>query len=227
MELIKCIIVDDEPLSRDILKTYISDHESLELVGECVDALEAGKLLRSEEVQLIFLDINMPKISGINFYKGLSEKPSVIFTTAYSNYAVEGFELNAIDYLVKPFGFDRFYAAIDKVLQKNSNTEQPSIDFITVKVDKRLFKVDISKILYIESIGDYAKIHTSEKVLISSETLKGYEHILPSNLFVRIHKSYIISLQHIDYLEGNQISVTDTKLPIGKAYRDNLKRRFS
>lgn len=227
MSLIKSIIVDDEPLSRDVLRTYIEDHESLELVGECVDALEAGKLLRTNEVELIFLDINMPKISGINFYKGLSVKPAVIFTTAYPNYAVDGFELNAVDYLVKPFGFDRFYAAVEKVVLKNANNDNPATDFITVKVDKRLFKVDISKIQYIESIGDYAKIHIDDKVLISSETLKGYEQILPSNQFVRIHKTYIISLNFVNYLEGNQISINDMKLPVGKAYRDSLKKKFS
>ncbi|MEL6561112.1 MAG: LytTR family DNA-binding domain-containing protein [Bacteroidota bacterium] len=226
MDTIRCLIIDDEPLSRDILKTYIADHESLELVGECVDALEAGKMLRTENIQLIFLDINMPKISGISFYKGLTEKPSVIFTTAYPNYAVEGFELNAVDYLVKPFGFDRFYTAVEKVFQKHGGTNSATIDYITVKVDKRLFKVAISDILYIESIGDYAKIHTNDKVLITSETLKGYEATLPSNIFIRIHKSYIVSLTHVNYLEGNQISIKDAKLPLGKAYRENVRKKF-
>lgn len=227
MDTIRCIIVDDEPLSRDILKTYIADHESLELVGECVDALEAGKILRTENIQLIFLDINMPKISGISFYKGLTEKPFVIFTTAYPNYAVEGFELNAIDYLVKPFGFDRFYTAVEKVFKRHIDVYNPLVDFITVKVDKRLFKVGVNDILYIESIGDYAKIHTNDKVLITSETLKGYEESLPSSVFVRIHKSYIVSLNHVNYMEGNQISINDIKLPLGKAYRENVRKKFT
>lgn len=227
MDTIRCIIVDDEPLSRDILKTYIADHESLELVGECVDALEAGKILRTENIQLIFLDINMPKISGISFYKGLTEKPFVIFTTAYPNYAVEGFELNAIDYLVKPFGFDRFYTAVEKVFKRQIDVYNPLVDFITVKVDKRLFKVGVNDILYIESIGDYAKIHTNDKVLITSETLKGYEESLPSSVFVRIHKSYIVSLNHVNYMEGNQISINDIKLPLGKAYRENVRKKFT
>ena len=229
MSEIKCIIVDDEPLSRDVLKTYIKDHESLILVAECVDAMEAGKCLRSnEDVQLIFLDINMPKLSGINFYKGLSAKPEVIFTTAYPNYAVEGFELNAVDYLVKPFGFDRFYSAVDKALKRLNNTEPANIDeYITVKVDKRLFKVDLAEIRYIESIGDYVKIHLPDKVLISAETLKGYEKLLPSIRFVRVHKSYIISLLHVDYLEGNQVNIAGQKLPIGKAYRESFRKKFS
>lgn len=226
MNKTKCIIVDDEPLSRDVLKTYISDHEALELVGECVDAMEAGNFLRSrEDVGLIFLDINMPKISGVSFYRGLSTRPDVIFTTAYPNYAVEGFELNAVDYLVKPFGFDRFYSAVEKALTRQSQ-DLPAPSFITVKVDKRLFRVETDTIRYIESIGDYAKIHLPNRVLISSETLKGYEKLLPDHQFVRIHKSYIISIDFVDYLEGNQISIGGVKLPVGKAYRESLKRKF-
>jgi len=224
--MIRCIIVDDEPLSRDVLRSYVDDHESLELVGECVDALEAGKVLRDSEVHLMFLDINMPKISGINFYKGLSEKPAVIFTTAYPNYAVEGFEVNAVDYLVKPFGFDRFYVAVEKVLNLVSKSSKEAIEFITVKVDKKLFKIQLSNIRYIESIGDYAKIHTNNKVLITSDTLKKFVEILPQQQFVRIHKSYIISLDSLDYVEGNQVCIGDVKIPVGKAYRDSLKKHL-
>lgn len=226
MEKIKCIIVDDEPLSRDVLKSYISDHDQLELIAECVDALEAGTVLRSENVDLIFLDINMPKLSGINFYKGLETKPLVIFTTAYPNYAVEGFELNAVDYLVKPFGFDRFYAAVEKVV-KQSAQDLTHSTYLTVKVDKKLFKVNFTDIVYIESIGDYAKLHLTDKVLITSETLRGYEQTLPPQQFVRIHKSYIISLRCLEYVEGNQVKIKDLKLPVGKSYRDVLRERLS
>ncbi|MGB3463928.1 MAG: LytTR family DNA-binding domain-containing protein [Cyclobacteriaceae bacterium] len=135
--------------------------------------------------------------------------------------------MNAVDYLVKPFGFDRFYSAVDKALARQSQTDSASSDFITVKVDKRLFRVEIDTIRYIESIGDYAKIHMPDKVLISSETLKGYELLLPDHKFVRVHKSYIISIDFVDYLEGNQISIEGVKLPVGKAYRESLKKKFS
>ncbi len=224
MNIIKCAIIDDEPLSRDVLRKYITDHEQLLLVGECVDALEAGQLLRNESVDLIFLDVNMPILSGIHFYKGLVNKPAVIFSTAYPNYAVEGFELNAIDYLVKPFGFDRFYLAIEKALNVFSKVgANVSQLFLVVKTDKKIYKVSYDRITYIESIGDYAKIHTTDKTLIVSETLKNYELKLPKSMFLRTHKSYIISLKYLEYVEGNQVQLEDVKLPIGKAYREGLK----
>lgn len=227
MEKIKCIIVDDEPLSRDVLRTFITDHDQLQLIAECVDALEAGQVLRSEAVDLIFLDINMPKLSGMSFYRGLDHKPPVIFTTAYPNYAVEGFELNAIDYLVKPFGFERFYKAVEKVLKQSERQEQPRSTYLTVKVDKKLFKVNFDDIVYIESIGDYAKLHLRDKVLITSETLRSYESTLPDQQFVRIHKTYIISLKFLEYVEGNQVKIQELKLPVGKAYREMLKSKLS
>ncbi|MEL7146506.1 MAG: LytTR family DNA-binding domain-containing protein [Bacteroidota bacterium] len=226
MEKIKCVVVDDEPLSREVLRSYIHDHNQLELVAECVDALEAGSVLREEPVDLLFLDINMPKLSGINFYKGLEKKPLVVFTTAYPNYAVEGFELNAVDYLVKPFGFDRFYAAVEKVIAQKAQV-QSHTTYLTVKVDKKLFKIDYQEIVYIESIGDYAKLHLKDKVLITSETLRGYERSLPSSKFVRIHKSYIISIDCLEYIEGNQVKISEVKLPVGKSYRDALRDKLS
>ena len=217
--MIRCLVIDDEPLARDVLESYIEEIDHLQLVKSCKDAIEASNVLKEEEVDLLFLDINMPKLSGISFYKTLVHKPKVIFTTAYPDHAVEGFELEAIDYLLKPFSFDRFQRAVNKL----PTTKNPiNDDFIMLKADKRNHKVDFEKILYFESIGDYVKVFLDEgKTLIISETLRKLEELLPSS-FLRIHKSYIISISSIEYVEGNQIQLNDIKIPIGQSYRDNV-----
>lgn len=218
--MIKCIIVDDEPLARDVLESYIEDLPSLQLIATCSDAVEALGVLDSETVDLIFLDINMPKLSGINFYKSLSHRPKVIFTTAYADHAVEGFELEAVDYLLKPFSFERFVKAVNKV--KVTSSESNSADFIMLKADKKNHKINFDQILYFESIGDYVKVHLKEgKTLIISETLRKLEELLPTT-FLRVHKTYIIALNHLEYLEGNQVKIGETKIPIGQSYRDKV-----
>lgn len=218
--MIKCLIIDDEPLARELLESYITDLPSLNLIATCADALEALEWLKKESIDLLFLDINMPKLSGINFYKSLSKKPKVIFTTAYSDHAVEGFELEAIDYLLKPFSFERFLKAVNKVQMDLPDNQASS--FIMFKADKKSHKVDFKQIIYFESIGDYVKVHLTEsKTLIISETLRKLEGILPSS-FLRVHKSYIIALNHLDYLEGNQAKIGETKIPIGQSYRDKV-----
>lgn len=219
MVVIKCLIVDDEPLAREVLESYIGDLPSLKLIASCNDAVEALSWLKQEPIDLLFLDINMPKLSGINFYKSLSKKPKVIFTTAYTDYAVEGFELEAIDYLLKPFSFDRFIKAVNKV---QLDSVESSVDFIMLKADKKNHKINFDQIIYFESIGDYVKVHIEEgKTLIISETLRKLEEILPPS-FLRVHKSYIIALKHLEYLEGNQAKIGETKIPIGQSYRDKV-----
>lgn len=220
---IRCLIVDDEPLSLDILEKYIQDIPSLDLAGKCLDAFEAMEQLKTTPVDLLFLDINMPKLSGINMVKSMSNLPEVIFTTAYPDYAVEGFELEVLDYLVKPISFERFLKAVSKTqakLQKDNDRVKSS--FIMIKSNKKLYKVPFSKIKYIQSLGDFVKIFTPEKVYISSETLKNIVQHIPTSDFIRIHKSYIISINSIQYIEGNQVKIGEVNLPIGPTYKEKL-----
>ena len=222
----KCIIVEDEPLAQNVLKKYIGDHPSLELVGTCTDALEAQVLLNKQDVQLIFLDINLPKLSGVNFIRSLLQSPLIIFTTAYPEFAVEGFELNAVDYLLKPFSFERFLKAVNKVLEKlnnpaNSKKEEKD-SFIFFRSDKKIHKVDLESILYIEAIGDYMKVITDAGQLIINETMKNLQEELPAGSFIRVHKSFIISRSKIKYIEGNYVQIENKSIPIGATYRNEV-----
>jgi len=225
--IINCLLVDDEPLSLDVLEKYIRDIPDLELAGRCLDAFEAMKALKESEVDILFLDINMPKLSGINLVKTLDQLPEVVFTTAYPEYAVEGFELEALDYLVKPIPFERFVKTINKARNKleiQKAKSQTADGFIMVKSNKKLYKVPFDEISYCEAMGDFVKIHTSEKTYISSDTLKNFLQLLPSQKFVRIHKSFIISINAFKYIEGNQVKIGDDYLPVGLTYKDELLR---
>ena len=225
---LNCLIIDDEPLSLDVLEMYIQDTPGLTLAGRCLDAFEAMRMLKELPVDLIFLDINMPKLSGINMVKSTERLPEVIFTTAYPEYAVEGFELNVLDYLVKPISFERFTKAVNKAFNKlEPTTDHPSASFIMVKSDKRLHRVSLIDILYIQSYGDFIKIHTRDKTFIGSETLRNTESLLPSDLFIRIHKSYIISVMAFKYIEGNQVKIGEQMLPIGQTYKEKLLRKLN
>ncbi len=226
MSRYKCIIVEDEPLAQNVLKKYIVDHPSLELVGTCTDALEAQVILSKQDVQLIFLDINLPKLSGINFIKTLLQSPLIIFTTAYPEFAVEGFELNAVDYLLKPFSFERFLKAVNKVLEKLSNStshkKEEKDSFIFFRSEKKIHKVDLESILYIEAIVDYMKVITVSGQLIINETMKNLQEELPAGSFIRVHKSFIISRSHIKYIEGNYVQMGNKSIPIGATYRNEV-----
>jgi DNA-binding LytR/AlgR family response regulator len=222
----KCIIVEDEPLAQNVLKKYIADHPLLELVGTCTDALEAQGVLNKHDVQLIFLDINLPKLSGINFIKTLLQSPLIIFTTAYPEFAVEGFELNAVDYLLKPFSFERFLKAVNKVVEKLNNPmvskKEEKNSYIFFRSDKKIHKVDLENILYIEAIGDYMKVITDSGQLIINETMKNLQEELPAGSFIRVHKSFIISRSKIKYIEGNYVQIEDKSIPIGATYRNEV-----
>lgn len=232
---IRCIIVDDEILSQDVIESYINEFPVVELVKKCSNAIEALETLQEEDVQLIFLDVKMPALSGISMLKSIPSPPCVIFTTAYAQHAIEGFELNAVDYLLKPFSFERFVQAVNKVRRvieleesaaslKRSGNEQ---HFIIVKADKKLHKLNFEDITYLNSIGDYLRIFMKNgKVIITNETLKSIEESLPSNLFLRIHKSYIVSVRSILYIEGNQLVIEGAELPIGLKYKEQLIERF-
>ncbi len=230
------IIVDDEPLAQDVLETYIERLPHLNLVRRCNNALEANETLNSSNVDLMFLDIQMPQMTGTDFLKTLTKPPIVIFTTAYPNYALEGFELNAIDYLLKPISFERFMKAVNKakerydleqsvVLPKEEEVEIGK-DFIFVKSDKRLIKINYNDIIYIEGLKDYVIIRLADSRVITLQTMKSLEEKLPKLIFKRIHRSYIIAIDKINAIVGNMVEVTEKKepkhLPIGKNYREEL-----
>ncbi len=233
--MMNVIIVDDEPLALDVLETYIDKISEFQLVARCNNALEANDALREHGVDLIFLDIQMPQITGIDFIKSLPTPPSVIFTTAYSNYALEGFELNAVDYLLKPISLDRFMKACNKAIEQHSLRHSPGSeakeviiedDFVFIKADKKLIKVNFSEIIYIEGLKDYVIFRLEEGRVITLQTMKSLEEKLPSALFRRIHRSYIVGLDKIKAIVGNMVEVNEKgkvkNLPIGKNYRDEL-----
>lgn len=222
----RCLIIDDEPSAREILEKYVEDTPELHLLGICKNAIEARTLIKEQEIELIFLDVNMPRLSGIEFLKSLNTIPKVILTTAYSEYALEGYELDVIDYLLKPFSFERFLKAVDKAsgqVQKKTLQE----NFITVKADGKLYRLGTEEIIFAESQGDYITVHTAEKKLTFHQTLKDFYGQLPEVLFSRVHKSYIVSLSKIDYLEGNMIKMGSHKVPVGKAYKEAFMEKYA
>lgn len=227
---IRAIIIDDEPLARNVIREYAKKLPSLNIAGECEDAICAHQFLQNNSVDLIFLDINMPKLTGIEFLKTLKNPPLVIFTTAYSEFAMEGFELNVTDYLKKPFSFERFckayFRAEELILLKQSATKAEQNDklnsFIFIKSDKKTIKINISDIYYIEGLGDYIKLYLTDKKLVTNLSMKKIENLLPPDQFYRIHKSFIISLDKIDSIEGNLVKINNTKLPVGNSFRQDF-----
>lgn len=220
----RCLIIDDEPVARDILRKYINDSPSLVLSGECESALAALEFLKESSVDLLFLDVNMPRLSGISFLKSISDPPKVILTTAYSEYALEGFELDVVDYLLKPFSFERFLKAVNKVSLKESNAgKDPAI---VIKADGKTYRIQTNYILFVESMGDYLTLHTTDQKLTFYKTMKSFAEELPSASFIRVHKSYLIALNKIDYLEGNLIFIHGHEIPIGNAYKEEFLNQF-
>jgi DNA-binding LytR/AlgR family response regulator len=221
---ISCIIVEDEPAAREILEHYISDIPMLNLKASCSNAIEASAFLAKSDIKLIFLDINMPKISGMEFLKTLQNPPLVIFTTAYPEYAIESYEVHAIDYLLKPFSFNRFLQAVNKAADRLSDHESSAIsdNFILLKADKKTHKVKIADIRILESMGDYVKVYFNNEKLIVHDTLSRLHSILPENIFVRVHKSYVISSHHFQYIEGNTVKIGETEIPIGLKFKNDF-----
>ena len=219
---INCLIIDDEPSSQMVLKHFIADVGFLKLVGVCNNAVDAIEQLKNNSnIDLLFLDINMPKISGLTFYKSLQNPPEVIFTTAYPQYAVEGFEVNAIDYLLKPFSFDRFFTAVNKAIEKKYSKENKPDDqpFIFIKSSKTLHKIPIDAILFVEAYGDYVKVHLEDQCILTNATFTSILESLPSDVFVRTHKSFAINFKKMNSLVGNQITIGSHKVPIGQKYK--------
>lgn len=216
-----CLIVDDEPIAREILEDYAADTPGLTVAASCSSALQALEFLNSESVDLLFLDVNMPKLSGIDLIKTLENPPLVILTTAYPDYALESYELDVTDYLLKPFSFERFLKAVQKAEAKRIKVFRDS-GTIIVRADRKTWPVRHDEILFIESIGDYVIMHTDGKKITVHETLKAMGEMLPDKKFMRVHKSYIICVQAIDYIEGNIITICGHEIPVGKTYREQL-----
>jgi DNA-binding LytR/AlgR family response regulator len=225
--MINCVIVDDEPLARQLILSYVDQLPYINCVAVCQSAIEAFGVLHEQKIDVLFLDIQMPGISGINFLKSLKTAPKVIFTTAYSDYAVEAFEIDAIDYLLKPVTFERFIKAVQKLGSDNeiliSNKPDSKADsYIFLKVDRRLVKVDFMDIVYVEAYGDYLKVHSIKETYITYMTLNKLELLLSNLRFIRIHRSTIINKAFIQFIEGNCIHVNDVNLAIGLTYRECL-----
>lgn len=226
---IRCIAVDDEPLSLRIIEKYTAELPQLELVATCADAFEAMNLLQSKAMDLAFLDINMPKLSGLSMLKSLDRPPLVVFTTAYPEFAVDGFEQEAVDYLVKPFSLERFIKAVNRVRERlfaQNEPVCPSPGHLLVKADKKLYKVGFRDILYLEAYGDYVKIFTKDQMLLTKERLTTLEEGLPKQDFLRIHRSYLISFNAIEFLEGNRVKIGPVKLPVSPAMKEGLVKRL-
>lgn len=231
--MIHCLVVDDEELARTLLKNYITRLPHLNLVGEHKNPLDALQTLQTTPVDLIFLDIQMPELTGTEFLKSLKTKPLVIFTTAYPDYALEGYTLDVVDYLLKPFGFDRFLQAVNKASERLRLQQMPTVespapekDYILVKSEHRLLRLKFDDILYIESMAEYVAFHTeSSGRVLSLMSLKSLEGELPSSRFLRIHKSFMVSMAKVAGMEGNQVLLGKAKLPIGASYREEVLRR--
>jgi len=228
--MIRCLVIDDEPLARQLLAGYIDQVDALTLVASCESAMEAFGILHQQEVDLLFLDIRMPGITGLNFVKSLKNPPAVIFTTAYHEHAVEAFELEAVDYLLKPITLERFIKAVQKLMPKKdvvSLAKEPPLPYIFIKVDRKLIKLNYDDILYIEALGDYVKFITSDNTFVSYMKVSALEKLLPAHKFLRIHRSYIVSQQKISYLEGNFLRINEIELPIGQTFKDELYEKLN
>lgn len=226
--IIKCLVVDDEPPAREIIRRYIEEMPTLELVAECANAIQAFTVLQQQPVDLMFLDIRMPQLNGNDFLKTLKNPPKVIFTTAYTEYALEGYELDVVDYLMKPIPFDRFLKAVNKAFQHTGakqeglqvNEDKKSESFVYFRADRKMVKVMLQDILYIESMKDYIKVMTAAGTIITKQSISSVEAMLPEKDFVRVHRSYIVSLDKIKTFTSELIEIEKAEIPIGKLYRN-------
>lgn len=235
---IRCLLVDDERLARTLLQNYISKLPGLELAGSCKNPFEATTILQREPIDLIFLDIQMPELTGIEFLKTLSGNPLVIFTTAYPDYALEGYQLDIVDYLVKPFPFERFLQAVNKAsrrLQAQAILQQPlngsvplrtERSFLLINANHTTYKVFLEDILYIEGMKEYVAFHLPEQRIISLQSLKHLEEELPDEQFLRTHKSYIVAKQKVTAMTGNTIYLGKEKIPVGNSYKAQVQSFF-
>jgi len=232
--IINCLIIDDEPVAREILGEYVAREKKLRLAGSCKNALDAFEKISSESIGLVFLDINMPGINGLSFARSINKNIKVIFTTAYREYAVDGFDLQAVDYLLKPISYERFRQAVDKYLNESQVFERYSNevvaeeknDFIFVRSDRKMIKIVFSQIRYIESIGDYVKIHLDDKTIVIRETISNIEAQLPQKDFIRTHRSYIVSFRAIESFTNEYVETGKHQIPISRSYKNDVLGRL-
>lgn len=234
-ETYRVLIVDDELMARTLLEDYVSKIPVLHLVASCANAMDARSMMQNHKIDILLTDIEMPEISGVDFVKNLPYQPSIIFTTAYSQYAIDGYELNVIDYLLKPISFSRFFSAVNKALkrieflnqnaQQNNNKESASPEqrnYIMVKADRRLYKVNFDDLIYVEGQQEYVTFHTKQRNITALYSLKNLIDELPSDKFVRVHKSFIVSVAHIEIVEQSSLIVAGQELPLGPSFRDTV-----
>jgi DNA-binding LytR/AlgR family response regulator len=229
MNRMNCLIVDDEPISREIIEGYCRHLPYLAVIGSCDNALKAKMILQLEKVDILFLDINMPVMDGISFLKTMKNSPQVIFTTAYKEYAVDAFDLAAVDYLLKPFSLDRFIIAVDKAVEKvqgqvaaeTPERKETDSEFF-VKADGKIYKVLFIDVLYAEACGNYTRIVTGQNSLMPTMTFTAVEELLPAGMFIRVHRSFIINRSKIDHIEGNRVYINNAEIPIGSNYKEEF-----
>jgi DNA-binding LytR/AlgR family response regulator len=233
--MLNYIIIDDEPLAHEIITEFCSMLPHIQLEKSCYNAMEAIQFLNEHTVDFMFLDINMPKLKGLDFLKTLSTPPKTIITTAYKEYALEGFELNVVDYLLKPFSFDRLVKAVNKVSDTVS-TQTPHIESIKasqantrffIKGDKKYHQIDLSDLLFIEAYGNYTKLFLIDEMIVSHEKISHYESLLNPNQFLRVHKSFIVAIDKIKFIEGNRIIIQEQKVPIGQTYKSLVSKLYN
>ncbi len=229
-KIFHCLIVDDEPVAREILENHLKKISAANVVASCKNAMEAFTFMNSQKIDLIFLDINMPEISGLSFAKSINKNIKIIFTTAYREYAVDGFDLQAVDYLLKPISFERLLQSINKYLDENIRVnidEEKEIivdtsDFIFVRSDRKMIKINFSDINYIESLSDYIKIYLTDKTIVTRETITSIEAKLPKKDFIRVHRSFIVSVPKIDLFTNEYIELGKNVIPISRTYKNDV-----
>lgn len=218
-----CIIIEDEPAAQSILEHHISKCQDLRCIGTFADAFSAQSFLASNQADLIFLDINLPEMSGVSFLRSMLHPPLVIFTTAYPQYAVDGFDLEAVDFLLKPFSFERFYKAVNKAREKFNARVVPILPAkLSLKSGNRIYQVVLDDIKFVEACGDYVTVFTSDKKLVVHGTLKNWEEKLKGSTFLRVHRTAIVNLQKIEHLEGNMIKIGEHKIPLSEQFKESL-----
>jgi DNA-binding LytR/AlgR family response regulator len=228
----RCLIIDDEPLAIKLIRTHLSKLDSFEVAGECKNALKAVEFLKNESIDLIFLDINMPEITGLDFLRSIPDPPYVIITTAYREYAMDGYDLDVVDFLLKPISFERFLKAINRFCNRtrpslngsNNNSEPHKERYIYIQDGKNIFKLLSEDIFYFEGYGEYVKVITTNKTFVVRESLTEFEHKLSADSFLRVHKSYIINLSKVTGFSSVHVLLKNTELPLGRIYRDKVMK---
>jgi DNA-binding LytR/AlgR family response regulator len=233
MNKIRCLLVDDEPLALDVLRNYIEATPMLEIKGECSHAMEAMETLQHEMIDLMFLDVNLPRLSGIDFLKALPQPPKVIITSAHKDFAVDGFEIGIVDYLLKPFSLDRFVRAVYRAIQYDENNSQKENKttsnerFIYVRADRKMIKIVLDEVLYIESLGDYARIFLTTGQVITKQKISSLEAMLPVNLFLRIHRSFIANTGKISSFNNTSVFIGKAELPVGPLFKNSAMSKIN